>query len=166
MVEEFPEWGDEPETEEEDESEDEEEVPAAIEEKTTEEVIDELFEEEAEEEKKPSGAAVAGAIALTPLILVFAALMLAFSLMLSAVPGAAGTPFALAASYLTNYSLSSMQYIPDVLMVLGAGIACLGIALFFVSWAVRIVVFGVQFTYTLLSKIYGKLLGKEPVEHE
>lgn len=120
----------------------------------------------AAEKKKPSAGAVVLAVLCTPLLFVFAALMLALALALSAVPGAVAALFGAVGAYFTGYALSTMQYIPDVLMVLGAGAICFGLALLFLNWTLRCFGFGVRTTFKMLSGSYGKLLGKEKRDEE
>ena len=153
-VEEFPAWAGEA-FDEESESGSEAPNDAESDEKTA-----------AAEKKKPSAGAVILAVLCTPLLFVFAALMLVLALALSAVPGAVAALFGAVGAYFTGYALSTMQYIPDVLMVLGAGAICFGLALLFLNWTLRVLGFGVRTTFKMLSGSYGKLLGKEKRDEE
>ena len=59
---------------------------------------------------------------------------------------------------------TALKYI--VLMVLGAGAICFGLALLFLNWTLRVLGFGVRTTFKMLSGSYGKLLGKEKRDEE
>lgn len=158
MVEEFPAWAEE--AAEEEETEDESEPFCVFE---RDEGIADDEEEEYEEyvEEKPSAGAVVLAVVCTPLILALAALMLAVSLALSLIPGVVAAFFGAVGTYFTGYALASMQYIPDMLMVLGGGVFCFGLTVLFLNWTLQILGLGIKITFDLVFDIYGKLLGKE-----
>ncbi len=101
------------------------------------------------------------AVLCTPPLVVLATLILilfltptAFFAALSGATGAAGV-------YFTSYAFLTMQYIPDLLLVLGTGAVVLGLALLFLTVTLSLLCKGFSLAYTLLSRSFAKLLGKE-----
>lgn len=117
----------------------------------------------AEKETSSGGGSPALAILLTPFLILLAALVLALTLLVAAVPGAFCALFSVSGGYFVSYGFFSMSYTPDLLMVIGLGVALLGLAVVFLGLVLRIIVHGFKLDYELLSGTYGKLLGKESV---
>ena len=124
---------------------------------------EELPRAEAEAEsagEKTSGARVAAAVLLSPLMVLLAAAGVLLTFALSAIPLALCALFGAASLYLALYAVTSMPYLPD--MRLGRGVAVgLRAATVFFLWGGRTLLSGgIGKTIRLIATLFGRVLGK------
>ena len=114
----------------------------------------------------PAKGSTALTVILTPFLIVLAALVLALVLLCAAVPGSVGALFSVVGGYFAKYSLFSMSYVPDTLVVLGLAVVLFGLTFGLLGIVLRLLFAGLKLDYELLSSVYGKLLGKEKAQDE
>lgn len=152
------------ETESEEESYVAEALKAAFAACSAEEEPDESVAEPAAEtvtEERPGSGRVTLAVVLSPFIVVLALLGVALTLALSLIGLVPGTCAAVGSVYFIGYAVLGMTYIPDMLMILGVGVACLGVAILLLWFGIWIVVEGISLVIRLISRIYNAILQKE-----
>lgn len=119
----------------------------------------------AEEEPKPagektSGGRVAAAVLLSPLMVLLAAAGVLLTFALSAIPLALCALFGAASLYLALYAVTSMPYLPDMLLVLGVAVGLLAATVFFLWGGLTLLAGGIGKTIRLIATLFGRVLGK------
>ncbi|MDY5101355.1 MAG: hypothetical protein SPE74_08095 [Oscillospiraceae bacterium] len=124
---------------------------------------EELPRAEAEAEsagEKTSGARVAAALLLSPLMVLLAAAGVLLTFALSAIPLALCALFGAASLYLALYAVTSMPYLPDMLLVLGVAVGLLAATVFFLWGGLTLLSGGIGKTIRLIATLFGRVLGK------
>ena len=116
--------------------------------------------EEGNEGEKAGAGRVTLAVVLSPLIVILALLGIALTLAVSVIGLVPGAAFGVGSVYFIGYAVLGMSYIPDMLMVLGVGVACFGAAILLLWFGIWILLEGISLVIRLISRIYNGILRK------
>ena len=130
-----------------------------IPEETWEEELPCAEEDESAGEKVSRGRAAA-AVLLSPLMVLLAAAGVLLTFALSAIPLALCALFGAASLYLALYAVTSMPYLPDMLLVLGVAVGLLAATVFFLWAGLSLLIGGIGKTIRLIAGLFGRVLGK------
>lgn len=116
--------------------------------------------------KKPSGGRVFGAVLVTIPMIALAIIGFALSLALAAVFVGLGVGCGFAGVYSAGYLFGgTMTFMPDLLLMGGAALVCLGLMLLFVWSGLWILIGGCRLTVQLIAGVYRSILKKGDSNH-
>lgn len=114
----------------------------------------------------PGAGRVAGAVALTPIMIATGVLGVVVTVALAAVAVLSGLGLGAASVYLALYAVNSMSFLPDILLVGGIAIVSLALCIFFLWLGIWLLVSGIALTIRSISAVYGKVLRKGGADNE
>lgn len=135
---------------------------------------DEYYEEDYEDEysdsEEPAQRASTGrtvlAVLLSPFILVLALACFALSLAVSALGFGPALLLVVATAYCAMYGFSEISYMPDRLLIFGAGLVFLSFGILFLWLGIYLLVKGIVLTVRLTARVYRGILYKGGYSNE
>ncbi len=106
------------------------------------------------------------AVLFTVIALPLTLIALVLALCVFLIPGGPGAAAGAAGVYLGVFSIGQLQFLPDILLLVGAGLICLALALILLWAGLCLLLLGVRLIFRLLQRSYSRILyGKGGTTH-